>query len=295
MNKTDNATRQVQRSLTKAIVLRNATPLLAAWLFIWGTAVLALRITIEPPSLWFAYGIAGIPAALLIAAIQARRQIPDSTAIRAKLDAINHDGGMLMASAETNLPEWKENIVISHLPTAHWRNLPSPAVLIAAIVFIAASIVMPIPHNIIPGDNAMAINDLIDDFQAKIDILDEEELIDEARAESLRESLSKISEDADGDDPIRTWEALDNVADSINDISDQAAAELEKLSENAAAMQSATENIRQSMQNNGNTTQLSQAMQELASLMESKNLLNAMNGDIPPELAQALKTAKLSP
>jgi hypothetical protein len=296
MNKPEIATKKVMRSITFAIILRNIVPLLAGWLFIWGTAILILRAISNPSPQILLYGVAGLPATLLAAAIQARRQIPSNNAIRAKLDSINHDGGMLITTAEADLSGWIEKIIITHMPTAHWRNPQALTALTAAIIFLGAACLTPIPHHTTINSDSSSINGLINNLQAQIELLDNEELIDSERSDSLHESIDKISEQANAAAPMKTWEAIDNVANSIDNLAQEAADNLTKTAENAAAMQSAAKSLQQSLSANGPSPELSSAMQELSALLKSKNILNAIQGNIPHDLAEALKNTKqLSP
>jgi phage tail tape-measure protein len=62
-----------------------------------------------------------------------------------------------------------------------------------------------------------------------------------------------------------------------------------------AAMDTLANSMQESLTKNGASPELNKAMQEMAALLETKNLLNQMEGSIPPELAQALQNAELTP
>jgi hypothetical protein len=143
-------------------------------------------------------------------------------------------------------------------------------------------------------DRTLAVDELIDELQAQIELVEEEEIIDEERADVLKENLKNIAGEADGDDPVKTWEALDHLADSLEDISAEAAEELMNMMEDSTTMEALANSLSQALEQNGASEELSKAMQELAAMMEAKNLLNQMEGTIPPELAEALQNAELS-
>ena len=51
---------------------------------------------------------------------------------------------------------------------------------------------------------------------AGIDVLKEEEIIDSSKTEMLEEKLSQLQEDASGEDPVKTWEALDHLENTLS-------------------------------------------------------------------------------
>jgi len=287
--------RKVQRSIISAMMIRRFVTILSGWLFIWGTITLILRITTDIDSTILLSGAAGIPLALFAAYIIARRNIPGTDRIRAKIDAINRDGGMLMASAEADMPEWAEQIIIDCLPAAHWQDRRYTVAFVAGCLFAAAAFIIPIPQSVLIGSNSLDVNELVEELQAKVDLIEEEELIDEERADELQENLNKISDEAAGDDPVKTWEALDHIDDTLQDIAAEAAEELQKTVSDTAAMDALANAMQESLTKNGASPELNTAMQEMAALLEAKNLLNKMEGAIPSDLAQALKDAKLTP
>src|SRR5256885_15680150 len=76
MSPFDPAVRSLRRRLAAFLVLRRALGLLALWLFLWGTAVLILRVSAGLSSLTLLWGLAAVPLLLAVATLMALRQGP---------------------------------------------------------------------------------------------------------------------------------------------------------------------------------------------------------------------------
>src|SRR5690349_1319098 len=110
MDLQDKAIRRFCRHLAALFILKYALPLLTAWAFAWGIAVLALRAAAgveRTPLLW---GLAGVAGCLAIAVVLARRHWPAVGAVRALLDEQSGCGGLLMAGAEQDLGGWRHKL-----------------------------------------------------------------------------------------------------------------------------------------------------------------------------------------
>ncbi len=295
MQKNKNAVTRVQRSIARAIAVRWFVTLATVWLFLWGILVLIMRMVlgIETPTMLS--GVAGIPLALMIAYIPARRRTPNADQIRAKLDALNLDGGILMASAETDLPEWSDEIILSKMPSARWHDSRATAAFITSCIFAATCFLIPQPQSPLLHNKTLAINELIDELQAQVELIKEEDIIVEERADILEENLERIAAEATEDDPMKTWEALDHVADSIEALSAKATEELMNLVEDATTMEALAEALSEALSEQGISDDLAMAMQELSAMLKAKELINKLDGMLPPELAEALSKQMLTP
>src|SRR5436305_14106265 len=102
----DKAVQQFGRRLAALLVFKQALGLATAWLFVWGTAVLALRAALGTPRLPLLWGLAGLAPCAAVAFVAARRRFPALAAVRALLDQQSRSGGLLMAGAEQPLGRW---------------------------------------------------------------------------------------------------------------------------------------------------------------------------------------------
>src|SRR5437868_4347771 len=106
MSPFDPAVRSLRRRLAAVLVLRRALALLTVWLFLWGTAVLVLRVGAGLSPLALLWGLAAAPGFLAAAALLAARQVPGRAALCAALDRSGGCGGLLMAAEEQPLGGW---------------------------------------------------------------------------------------------------------------------------------------------------------------------------------------------
>src|SRR5437016_13103962 len=98
MSPFDPAIRSLRRRLAAFLFLRRALALLALWLFLWGTAVLILRVSAGLSPLTLLWGLAAAPPLFAVAALLALRQVPGRAALCAALDRSGGCGGLLMAA-----------------------------------------------------------------------------------------------------------------------------------------------------------------------------------------------------
>ena len=296
----ESAVRKLRVRLLAAIAINTAVLMLAGWLFVWGTLTLILRMAVHADLyLLFSIGSVGIVISILISIIVARSKIPQETLLRAKLDSLNHGGGIMIAASENDVHEWNDRLSISLVPSAKWHNRRASILLAAAALFAIAAFIVPEPQ-LQTDAGAMAAGEIVKELQDKLDVLEEEKLIDEERAQTIEENLENITDSADADDPIKTWEALDNVSDSISGISETAAQNLLKTAEDAALMRELAENLRDSIESGNIGADVStEAMRELAAMMNAKNMMNAMqnsiSSELAAELAKKMANASLSP
>lgn len=294
MNEIDIAVRRVQRSIMKAIVLQWTVVLLTIWFFVWGISVLILRIALGIDG-YLLYGAIGIPVILIVSCFLARRKLPTSEQIRAKLDAMNSDGGILMIDAEEDFKEWSGEVVVSNLPIASWHNNRVAVAFAAACFFVLVAFFMPQPKLPVFKSKTLAIDELIESLQAKVELINQEEIIDDERTADINENLEKIAEDAEDGDPMKTWEALDHIADSLKSISNDASEDIMKMLFDATAMDALAESLQKAIDEQGLSAEINKAIEEMAALMANKELLNALDGMISAELAEALQKLELSP
>src|SRR5262245_16338931 len=106
MNEQEKNIDRFRNRLAAVLVLRHATMLATAWVFLWGTVVLLLRATAGTSNELLLWGLAVLPLTLAGGFALARRQIPSRSAVRALLDGQNHCGGVLMAAEETEVGRW---------------------------------------------------------------------------------------------------------------------------------------------------------------------------------------------
>lgn len=224
-----HAVHQFLRRLTWLLTLKQFLLLATAWCFIWGTAAITLRATLEITPTQLLWGATGVPLAIAAGAWIAQRQLPTQPAIRALLDQQNRFGGLLMTAEEQPLGRWEPEGPIRQ-PRLRWRGAKTWNRFAFSIAFVGASLLVPVRFGAMNAGRPLDVSKQAETLAAQIRTLKEEQILTAAKAEELSNKLEQLSAEAVGEDPGKTWEALDHLNDSIEKTSQDAAA-------NAAAKQ----------------------------------------------------------
>ncbi len=219
----DRGVRSLRLRLAAMLAGRYALRFTAAWCFAWGVAVLALRALLGAaagPLLW---GLAGLAPGAAGACILAWRRLPSPAAVRALLDDVSRGGGLVMALAEVPLGAWETHVPAVAPPRLVWRKRPLLLLVAGAVTFLALGFAVPQRMVEIQRSHPLEVTDEVADLQAKIEVLEEEQVLAEEEAESLRQALRQAADEATGDDPAKTWEALDHLDDTVHTAADDAA------------------------------------------------------------------------
>ena len=257
----------LRRKAALLLFLRHAAGLAAVWGLAWGTIVIALRAALghPRPSVW--WGAAGLVLALVLAAEWARRRLPALSAFRAAVDQSAGLGGMLMSEAERSLGAWESRLPESSAFRVRWRGGRAFLRLLGAALFVLTSFLVPQRFVDASAPPPLDIQREAERLSEQIDALLEEEVALEKMA-ALEEELARLQEEASGEDPAKTWEALDHIEQELMQAAAEAAEEALTETERLAMAQSLAE----ALQHDG--SQLSDAL-----LKEAASALSSMLGD----------------
>lgn len=290
---------KLRRKTALLLFLKRAALLAAVWGLLWGTAVILLRAAFgQPrPSLW--WGIAGLAAAALVAGYWARRQLPSKSAFRAAIDRRSKMGGLLMAEESVDLGAWANQMPQAQSPKLQWRSGKASLRLLGAALFVLASLLIPQRYVDATRARPLDISAETDQLAKGIDALKEEK-IEIEKVEELEEELDRLEEEATGEDPAKTWEALDHIEKELKQTADEAAEEALTQTEDLANAESLAESLlhESGMMNESLLAESMSALSEMVAkaAMEnnqladslSKNLEDALNN---PAMADALSKA----
>jgi hypothetical protein len=274
------------------IGLRYSLLLITGWGFASGVAVLALRAAAGRLGIHWSWIVTGVIPCVIIATVMTFRRLPDRSAVRAMLDSRNSCGGLLMASEHSELGDWQSRLPAIVEPRIRWRSRRALALAFGALVFVSFSLLVP-DHRGLASDKPLDIAKQIEDISSDIDVLKKEEIIDVTQAESLEEKLESISADAKGEDPAKTWEALDHLQDSVAKTAKEAAEKMAQANERLGEAQALSEALAEGAA--GMDSKLvTEAMKELQSQMKAAADNRGNAPTISNELAKALKSGSLS-
>ncbi len=215
MNTDNKAIRKFRTKVAVLLILKKTLAVATVWGLVWGTVVIVLRAAIGMPRLpLFAGGIALI-LAIGCAVVLALRQIPTRTALRASLDKHSGAGGLMMAAEAVELGSWRKQMPLIRPPRLRWRGSAYWARFVGAVLFVCISLLIPQRFVEISKAQPLDIREEVKQLADGIDVLKEEEIIEFAEAETLEEKLNQLQAEASGEDPVKTWESLDHLTDTL--------------------------------------------------------------------------------
>ncbi|MBN1675731.1 MAG: cell envelope integrity protein TolA [Kiritimatiellae bacterium] len=274
----------------------------AVWLFVLGTVVLVLRVATRISRGALAWGFAGLVPVFVLALLLEWRRRPSCSAVNALLDVVHACGGLVMADEETDIGAWRERLPPLTPPRVRWRGERLWLLLAAGAVFAAVAYAVPSRY-VVPGKKGpMEIGNVVEDLESRIQVLEEEAVLEETRAEEILEKLEKLKAESRGDDPAKTLEALDHIEQLASDAARKSAEEVQAAVEplaKAEALAQALEKLAGQRMEAGAVQAdpglLANAMKELAALMENEALAKRLAQTLPPELLDACRCGQLTP
>ena len=283
MNIENRAIRKFRIKMAALLILRKALFVTTAWGLLWGTVVIVLRAAIGMPRLPLLAGGAALILAIGWAVAAALRQLPGRSAVRASLDKHSESGGLMMAAETADLGSWKNLLSPVRTPRLRWRGKVSWARFAGAVLFVCVSFLIPERFVEISRAQPLDIREEVNQLAAGIDVLKEEEIIELAQAETLEQKLAEVQAEASGEDPVKTWEALDHLTDLLSQESKEAAedalAATERLTE--------AETLAESLINEGSDMDsglLDESMMALTGLVQEAAKENVLLESQLPEL-----------
>src|SRR5262249_31264184 len=205
----DPSIRRFIRRLALLLAFRQSLTFVTVWCFLWGAVALVLRAasaTTRRQLLWGAFGIA---VAAIAAAVVSRRRLPSRDSVRAMLDSRNDCGGLLVAGAHAELGAWRSPRI--PLPTVRCWEARAFGLLAASSAFVLISLLAPVRFAATGVARPMDVSREVENLSAQIEALKGAQVIEEAKAEALEQTLDQLGQEASGEDPAKTWEALDHL------------------------------------------------------------------------------------
>ena len=283
MNTDNKAIRKFRIKMAALLILKKTLAVATVWALAWGTVVIILRGAIGISRLPLLVGGIGLILAIACAVVLALRQIPTRTALRATLDKHSAAGGLMMAAETIELGNWRKQMPSIRLPHLRWRGGTSWGRFAGAALFVCISFLIPQRFVEISKAQSLDIREEVKQLVDEIDVLKEEEIIELAEAETLEEKLAQLQAEASGEDPVKTWETLDHLADTLSqeaaDAAQDALSETEHLTE--------AETLSEGLINEGSEMEaglLAESMAALSGLVQAAVQENALLAAQLPDL-----------
>jgi len=286
---TDALVAKLQHRVCHVLVARQLLSWGAGWGFLWGVAILAGRVAGN--SVWpLIGGATGLPIVLAAAAWRGQRNKPEVWAVRAKLDAYNRCGGLMMMAFADKTGQWRQRLdcCASDLPTLHWHSGRYWAVAALACSFVLMAAIMPVTAGSYDVRHPLNVNGLAARLKKQITVLQRDKIIRYNAAERLRRELAQTQAEAQGNHPGPTWEQLDHLAAQMRAAAKQAASAAIQHAGQLAAAQSLSQALARDRQQLS-SQQLTQAMAGLAKM--TQQALSASDTTNPQLLSKTLQAA----
>jgi hypothetical protein len=291
MSAHEQAVRRFRRRLAAVLSVKQTLSLATAWLFLWGTVVLALRAALGTERLPLLWGLAGLVPCGAVALVTTRRRLPGLTVIRALVDQQSHSGGLVMAGAECSLGRWQQMLPEPRVPDLRWHGRRAVLMLAAAAGFVLAAFLVPQRLAELGSGPRLEVGKEVGKLAEQIEILKEEKIVEPGRAQDLEKQLDRVRQEARGRDPARTLEALDHLESQTKKSAHEAAEAAGRQAEKLAQAQSLAEALRQA------GDQLDPKLKaEVMAELTARAQKAAAEGDLAeldPALAEALQKGSL--
>ncbi len=294
MKPTSRILKELEGRIWTVLTVRQAIWSSAVWFFSLGVVVLAVRMLTHWPTHYLVAAVAVVlPLAVIIGIRQWRRR-PAMDKLRSLIDRHNEAGGMVVAESSADMKDWQSELPMLEIPEFRWRSRRPMTVFTCSAVFLAVTFLLPEKHLGIGTDRNLEIGSLIGEIDEEIQALEEEEILDEDRADDLQEQLNRLGKEASAQDPVKTWEALDHLKEANSQLAKQAAEEALKKIE--ALKQSETLAGALGMMPAPNDAVQTRGMQDLAAMLNQAALEEGLlDMKLPEDLLKGAKGGMLTP
>ena len=292
MSSIDPALQSFVRRVHAMMIYRSVLRCSGIWLMIAGVLVLGIRFTSDLPINWWKYLLGSWLALLAVAWYRESKRRPDPKQLRAAFDRQNHAGGLVMAAAEVDTRSWEARAGTLELPSVQWHSGRAWLGTVLAAAFYITALWIPVKYARLIADPPMEISQQVEELHEQIDVLESEYILSPQQAETKREELDRIAEQASGFNPSKTWEALDQLLHTNEQLAQQEAEDaLSKLSalNEAALLGKALEMLPKGLENQ---QALEEGLKQMGQLMNQLHQQGALDpNNLPPELQKAMQQA----
>ena len=289
----DLPVRQCIRQITIVLIYKYLLRLATIWCFVWGVGVLVLRTATTISGRRFLWGALGFVIVLIAATIIARRRVPSRAVVRALIDQKNRCGGLLMASGDVLVGDWQGQIAELKTPKIRYHSLKAWGLLFSSVVFIGSGMIVPIREVNAGQSHTLAIDRQVSDIAEQIETLKEEQVLEGDKSKAIEESLDQLRQNASGEDPAKTWEALDHLSNDINQALKNAAESAVSQDEKLAKAEALSEGLKTD-HGQLDSKLLTESMKTLAGMIDNAMAENqALAAELSPEMREAVKSGNL--
>lgn len=269
------AVNSLRRRIGALLMVRYALAAIAAWCFAWGLTVIVLRAVLFVDRLPLAWGAMGIAGAMALGIAMAMRKLPERRAVRAAVDRHSHAGGLVMAAEEADLSGWRDRIAGTRSPGLRWRGGKSWGLFALAAAFVTLTFAVPDRLVALNRPQSMDVSAQTRQLADQLAVLEQEKILQPETAQQIKDKLNQVRDEARGDDPVKTWAALDRLQENL-----------------AATAMRAAEDAVKSAERLAETEALAKTLEQAGASLDGKTLADAMN-DLADMVNKALSAKDL--
>lgn len=272
------------RRVTTALLVRQIIRFSAAGCIVLAVGVLVLRVAFHWTSgalLWTLMLLAPLAGAAVVSAFRAR---PRQWQLLAELDRLNRCGGLLLAGQEVDLLNWRADVKL--LPALRWRAGRPLIMLCGAAIFLAGAFAMPEKATVRQGGQLM-IGRQADDLLRQIEALKKEDIIKPQQAGQIAAMVKDLKQQSSGEDPARTFEALEHLQRQLQ----QAAADAAQKAASDAQKASAAQGVAQALSEAGSKMAASDSAEAMKALSQLALQLAKENSLLEQSMSDELQAA----
>jgi hypothetical protein len=292
-----DASSAFRQKLGRVLAVREGLRFTFAWNMLWAGAIVALRAAFLVDPWLLLWGAIGLAAAAAAGAILAFRKLPEPGVIRAVLDRHGALGGLLMSAGDVDIGSWSARVEQVATPSLEWRYRRPLMLWAASAVFVVAAFLMP-DRALSMNGNALQIGGDIHKLADQLQVLTKEQIVPPEKAKVLEKDLERVREDAKGNDPAKTMEATDNLAQSFRKAAAEAAESAIRQTEALSREQQLAKALEKAMGNpdsQKDAKKLNEAMQALAKMTaQTAGENKALSENLSDGLKDACNKGELS-
>jgi hypothetical protein len=255
------------------LTVRNCMRVLAIWGFALGVFVLVGRVLLQTERSELAWAAVTAVPFVFGSMVYSVRKTPSEKSLTCLFDERNRCGGLLIARSEVDLGGWRVIMPQVRSPRLGWRSGSTVLPFLLAACFVAVSFLIPQKYVTGKSHRRLQVGDDIQKIEEQIKALEEEDALSEEESLELREKLRQLTETASGYDPVRTWESLDHLRESLEKRAAEAANEAIQQTEGLTE----AETLAKALSANPGAVDealLNEAMEELASMVDELSRSN---------------------
>ena len=197
-----------------------------------------------------------------------------------------------MAAAEVDTRSWEAKAGTLALPSVQWNSGRVWLGNLLAAVFLTTCLLVPVKYASLISDPPLEISQQVEQLHEQIDVLESEYILPNTEAEVKREELDRIAEQASGFNPSKTWEALDQLLHTNEQLAQEEAKDaLSKLKaiNEASLLGKALEMLPEGLKNQNAMEEGLKQMGNLMQQLDKEGVLDPEN--FPAELQKAMDEA----